>query len=264
MLDIINQLYTAIENRYQIEIIYGKYTLDPTKQRKIKLEVWNPDGRPYILNPYALLWNGGEYYLLCTRKGYDENPTHYRVDRMISVVPHLREKSAEPESRTPIPPRLKPFFTIKGKNEYTFESDRYTATYPLMGISRAENLKDCFVECTTASLSILVDLFGSDIQILPSPLLHEENTDLNGRHIDYFVVRLPKVQYENIKMVCLQQHTVITAIAPQELVMDIADALASSAVRYENLCNRLAAGIPVNPFVSRDAADLLHGSRRLG
>jgi hypothetical protein len=60
-------------------------------------------------------------------------------------------------------------------------------------------------------------------------------------------------------MVCLQQHTIITAIAPQELVMDIANTLASSAVRYENLCNRLAAGITVNPFVTRDVdvADLL-------
>jgi hypothetical protein len=173
MLDIINQLYTAIENQYQIELVYGKYTLDPDKKRKVKLEIWNPDGVPYILNPYALLWNGGEYYLLCTRKGYDDNPTHYRVDRMISVVPHLQENTSEPEASMPLPQRLKPFFTIKHKNEYVFQSDRYTATYPLMGISREENLLDCYVECTTASLSILVDIFGSDIQILPSPLSHE-------------------------------------------------------------------------------------------
>jgi hypothetical protein len=58
-------------------------------------------------------------------------------------------------------------------------------------------------------------------------------------------------------MVCLQQHTVITAIAPQELVMDIADTLAYSAARYEALCDKLSAGTPVNPFISRDVSDLL-------
>lgn len=230
----VNQLFDAIEEKYMIEIIYGVYDIASGKDR-IAFHARNPE-KPYRLNPYAMLWNNGAFYLLATHNGHD-NPVHFRVDRIMSVKPiTLPEDATQKHPCAPVPENLKPFFKIKGKKKQEFLVEKYTSTYPLMGIYDDANLQDCCIECTTSTLSILIDTFGTNLQITPSPLKHSpEELDFHGKPQTFLAVKIRNVQYDNVLQFCLQQHTSITAISPEQLVQDVQNTLVASAAKYKKL-----------------------------
>ena len=230
----VNQLYDAIEQDHQIQLIYGIYDMADNGTRHIKFRPRNTDN-PYTLNPYALLWNGGAYYLLATHDGHD-NPVHFRVDRIISIKTVTEPDDAtKPIPRAALPDSLKPFFHKKGKNQ-TFLPEKYTAVYPLMGIYDEANCMDCHIECTADTLSILIDAFGSKLTILPSPLPHEaDEVNFHGQPQRFFMVQLRHVQYDNVKQFCLQQHASITALHPRQLVEDIEKDLQAALSKYQKV-----------------------------
>ena len=230
----VNQLYDAIEHGYQIELIYGIYDMNDNGSRHAKFRPRNAN-KPYTLNPYALLWNGGAYYLLATHDGY-ENPVHFRVDRIISIKTVTDPNDAtNPLPRAALPASLKPFFAKKGKN-IAFLPEKYTAVYPLMGIYDEANRMDCHIECTADTLSILIDTFGTQVSILPSPLPHDESeVNFHGKPQRFFMAQIKQVQYDNVKQFCLQQHASITALHPRELVEDIAKDLQAAMEKYRKV-----------------------------
>ncbi|MCR5237600.1 MAG: WYL domain-containing protein [Lachnospiraceae bacterium] len=185
-------IYDAISRRKQIEVVYGSYDIND-KNGRITFKA-NNDGSPYILNPFALLWNNGSYYLVATHKGH-ENPSHLRVDRMISVRIHaVQDRNGEltEPSRQKMPAALTKYFKKNKNGAQVFDSIAYTNTYPRMIYSQKETLIDLTFECTSRQLQILVDSFGPGISLSESKSRHED-----GGHCLEATVH--KVQYENAK-----------------------------------------------------------------
>ncbi len=235
----INTLYNAIEKGVQLQLTYGTFDLKTeskpahAREPKTSIEFRVKNNKPYTLNPYALLWNGGSYYLLATHNGYS-NPVHFRVDRIQSVQIQIQDDGS-PAPRAPLPEILEPFFPKKSKRELgEFDVAKYTATYPLMRLFNEKNYISCVIECTYATLAILVDTFGSNLRIRTSdrPHTEEELLDFHGKPQTYYAVTIPRVQYDNILQLCLQQHTAITALEPAELVEDIKANLRKSLEKY--------------------------------
>ena len=234
LLQHINHLYDAIKKGYMVEIIYGVYDLHKNGN-KLSFHPKNSN-KPYRLNPYAMLWNSGAFYLLATHGGHS-NPVHFRIDRIVSIKDIVTEDDATiKEVRAPLPDILKAFFKHNSLGEYEFSSEKYTATYPLMGIYNDTNYQDCFIECTSGTLSILIDTFGASLRIYPSHVPHrDDELDYLGRPQRFLIAGIKQVQYDNIVQFCLQQHTAVTAIYPPSLVEDVKKVLMSSADRYNKL-----------------------------
>lgn len=246
LLHLVNRLHDAIENKYQLQIIYGIYDADPDSFKHIRFRARNAD-KPYNINPYALLWSNGAYYLLATHDGHD-NPVHFRVDRIMTARPRALETDAtQKQPRAGLPESLKPYFSMDGT---AFDVVKYTATYPLMGIYDAADTQNCFIECTATTLSILIDHFGTGINIQPSPLPHnKEEVDFHGKPQQFFAVQIKQVQYDNILQLCLQQHSSITALHPRRLVEDVQRGLTLSLQKYREVTDKLD---PVQPLQRKE------------
>ena len=230
VLKMVNTLYDAIREKYQVDVIYGAYGEDTKRYCRPVLLSRNED-KPYHLNPYAMVWNDGEYYLLATHRGHT-NISHFRVDRIVSVKPAVKEDDAtKNEKREPIPETLRPFFKrTHGREE--FQSENYTATYPLMTIFGEEDLCEAVVECKANAIGVVIDYFGMDLRIMPPMLEHEsDETDINGQTQRYVSIRLPKAQYENLRGFCLLQHSIVTVVSPERLIRDVIEGLMASVVK---------------------------------
>lgn len=232
VLSIVNQLHEAIKKQIQIEIIYGAYGINETRPGTVELKPKNSK-KPYDLNPYALLWNDGEYYLLATHCGHT-NPSHFRVDRIVSVKKACSKDDATKfVKREKLPDSLKPFFRRVNGN-YEFLDEKYTITYPMMGIYGEKDLCRCIIECKANAIGVVVDYFGTEIQLLPPQLSHDTlETDMNGNPVSYVGIRLPYAQYDNVKAFCLLQQNIVSAVSPERLVQDVRESLTEIVQRYQ-------------------------------
>ena len=99
-------------------------------------------GRPYIISPYTLLWNGDFYYLL----GFDHNKGEmrtYRVDR-IADQPQILKEAADPVPED-------------------FDLGRYTRE--VFRMFDNEQLQEVDLLCSYEVMKGVVDQFGMDIKI---------------------------------------------------------------------------------------------------
>ena len=188
------------------------------------------EDRPYHLNPYAMLWNDGEYYLLATHRGHT-NISHFRIDRIVSVRPAAEEEDATKfRKREPLPDALKPFVKkVHGREQ--FQAEQYTAVYPLMAIFGEKDLCEAEVECRANAIGVVIDYFGMDLTILPPA--REHPTEEGAQR--YVRIRLPQAQYENVRAFCLQQHAIVTVVAPDHLIRDVKEGLRSAAERLPEI-----------------------------
>ena len=255
LLHTVKVLYDAIRQKKRVEVVYGSYTYE--KQREISFVEKNAE-KPYVLNPYAMFWNNGLYYLLATHWNYT-NPVFFRVDRIVSAEYYVNEEKPEREKRAPIPCNLRKYYKRLGTKEEYFDFEQYTAVHPLMAISQEENLIECCLECNNTTLGLLVDTFGSieilgeEIQILDSKLNHAEieagQTKEEALH--YFTVRIPQVQYENIRAFCVQNHHLITVISPANLTLEVLRIVSNSMLKYAKVLNLQTMDEEgINPFLS--------------
>lgn len=243
------ELDRAIIEKYQIEITYGIYDLYENGidyHRRME----NDSVKKYRLNPYALFWCDGHYYLLATYVGGYEpgymkeegTPVNFRVDRIVEAVIVEQKKSRkkkagkdtwfEPVGRERIPSRLKAFFKTDECSKEWFDSEGYCARFPAMRISEYSRLIDCKIECTEWSLQILVDTFGSFIKVKKSERQHgEEELDYNGRKQTFIEVMIEKVEFENMRDYCLAYPEYITPIEPAELVSAVKEKLQAAIAR---------------------------------
>ena len=240
MLSHIKTIYEAIQNEYQIEVIYGKYDIRE-KSSRVDFHPRNTD-KPYVLNPYAMLWNDGEYYMIATHYSF-ENPVHFRIDRIMDVKIRMLEKKDKngksiriPAKRNKIPPKLKPFFH-RHKDRLIFDGIEYTNKYPAMKIYGKEDLVDCCFECTDISLQILIDNFGPGIRLGESPVSHPvDEVDFNGRPIHYIAATVSGVQRENAIDFAVEHSNSLTLIGPDELVYDVRDRIKVIYEKYLKIC----------------------------
>lgn len=246
----IRTIYRAIEEKQKLSFSYGRYTVDESKLRKITFENNN---KVYTISPYAMFWANGQYYLV---GAYDkgDNPVHFRVDRISDVVPLRDEKNRLVKNR-PAPEILKPYFKTKGKKT-VFDSDAYVATYPLMmgGFEKHPHVIDACVECTKATLSLLIDTFGTNLEVSDSTIPHPDS-DKNDARKHYIAVKIPNVEYNSILMYCLQHAASVytdipnvAAIYPPQLVQDVRTKLMQNVAHYDELIN-MAKEVK-HPFIS--------------
>ena len=74
---LVDEIVRAITKKKKIEFQYFDYN-----ERHKK--VYRKDGAKYVMNPYATVFSGDNYYLLCYNDKY-RTIMHYRVDRMDNV-----------------------------------------------------------------------------------------------------------------------------------------------------------------------------------
>lgn len=242
----IQTIHEAIQNKYQIEVVYGMYD---KKDKSYGLE-FNPKNeyKPYILNPYAMFWNDGEYYLLSTWANDDSTktdsknsaskntdsiesanttdkpirPTHLRVDRIISVKIHTIKKSdgtLEEVKCKKIPSFLSKYY-IKQDGKRVFDSIKYANTFPKMSIYHEENLITLKVECSNNSIQTLVDNFGDELSVQDNP--NETVT-----------VTIKDVQRESALTFFLGHIKQFTVLSPDDLRVEIKDKIKEALNRYK-------------------------------
>lgn len=115
------------------------YYTDIDGRKKIVLR---NDGKPYIISPYTLIWNGDFYYLLGFDHGKDEMRT-YRVDRILDQPEILKENAdSVPEG---------------------FDLGRYTRE--VFRMYDNEEVREVELLCSYTVMKHLVDQFGMDIRI---------------------------------------------------------------------------------------------------
>lgn len=90
----VKALSDAITGRCKIEFNYNNYYI-PDGADKPKLQ-YGRKGRKYVVSPYHLLINDGNYYLICFDEKNQKKWT-YRVDRMENVSLRKSEKRAGAE-----------------------------------------------------------------------------------------------------------------------------------------------------------------------
>jgi len=236
-LEHIQILNDAIARQIKVDVIYGIYDIGD-KNGRGNLTFHSRSDTAQTLNPYALMWNNGRYYLIASNDNY-ENPTHYRVDRMISVTIHTIQNDKGElicPKRNKIPDSLKDFFTFVGKKTLVFDSIAYANRYPSMRINHATNLVNCTIECTPWSLQILVDTFGTNLKIEPSPIMHDsKETDYNGKPQQFLAVTVFNVQYDNMRDFCLSHPQYLTVISPGKLVTEVKSILEASTKRLNQI-----------------------------
>ncbi len=71
-------LHSAITASRMVELRYFEYTVNKTKR-------FRNEGKRYTVSPYALMWAGDFYYLVCYCEKHPGKFTHFRVDRMEDV-----------------------------------------------------------------------------------------------------------------------------------------------------------------------------------
>ncbi len=231
----VQTLYDAIAGELQVKVIYGIYDI-ADKGGRVDFHERHP-GEPYILNPYAMFWNDGEYYLIST-KDNEEQIMHFRVDRIMDVSYNSvteDDGSVNTIKRAPIPDSLKPFYK-KINGVRTFDGISYSGAYPAMKIYRKENKVDCRFECTNVTLQILIDYFGTDIHLEESRLKHseEELTDQNGEPRRFLIATVRNVQWENAVDFCLGHSRYITLLEPSEMVDEIRKHLKTIRKKYKS------------------------------
>ncbi len=220
-------LSEAIEKKVQIELTYGIFDL--SESGKVGFHA-RRNADPYILNPFALLWNDGEYYLIANS---DSNPTpwHYRVDRIIDIKIHRDPQTYEEVKRGEIPESLKPFYERdKESGDLIFNEIKYANTYPSMAIYKSKNLTNCTFECTNWSLQILVDNFGPDLMIKKSKLPHDPSeVDYVGRRQTFLLATVKQVQYDNAMRFAINNCQYLTLVSPSNMVDEVYKVLMQSA-----------------------------------
>ena len=131
-------IHQAIAEDRQIGFRYFHYTPDKNNPKS-----YSKDGKLYIVSPYALLWNNGNYYLYA----YDGKKFRYfRVDRMERIGKPLLQKREANElfKEKDITHQKAKVFDMYGGKEY-----------------------DVRIRFRRELADVVIDQFGKDVMMLP-------------------------------------------------------------------------------------------------
>ena len=140
-----DRIHEAIKGDWKIGFRYFHYSPSPSHPKS-----YSKSGNQYIVSPYALLWNNGNYYLYA----YDSEKKkfrYFRVDRMERIshpLPYHRDGKEEYRERDITIKKAK-VFDMYGGNEYTVR------------IRFRNELAD-----------VVIDQFGKDVMMLPCDEAH--------------------------------------------------------------------------------------------
>ncbi len=195
-------LQYAITHQLMVKVIPGTYVAD---NGNIRFAPKND--KESVLNPYALICQNGQYYIVVTHEGYT-NPTHYRVDRLFSVRLIENEGNARYKyrKREDVPVKLQKYF--KGKK---FDADMYTSKYPLMSYYGSAGIQRCEFVCRKDAVTVPIDHFGVGESVKMEELEQDDG------YVKFSVF----ADYDNVKMFCVQHYTIVRPVSPENLKTDV-------------------------------------------
>lgn len=131
---LVDAIHTAIARRRQISFLY--YDYNSKKER-----VPRRNGQTYFTQPYCLIWNDGNYYLVGKNPGESET-RHFRVDKMGQVR----------------------VTDLSGEIPRDFDPARYARSYFSMfgGKNARVTLK-----CEEGLAGVILDRFGGEVMLVP-------------------------------------------------------------------------------------------------
>ena len=139
VVDEADKLHEAIASNSKVSFRYFHYT--PSKERQ-----YSKSGERYIVSPYALQWNDGNYYLYAYVSEKKDFRT-FRVDRMakIAVLPEKRE-GKEAFDKVDLNEYQSAVFNmfVKPEKEYTVK-----------------------LRCINSLADVIIDRFGKDVMLIP-------------------------------------------------------------------------------------------------
>lgn len=130
----VDAIHTAISRHKTVSFRY--FDLDRRKQK-----VYRREGAVYLVQPYCLVWDNAQYYLV-GREPEGEETRHYRVDKMDGV--------AVTEEQADIPP--------------DFDPGAYVGRYFSMFSGRAAQVR---LGCQETAAGMILDRFGRDVMLVP-------------------------------------------------------------------------------------------------
>lgn len=139
----IQLLDSAIELQYKVTLIYGKYvlTIGPDHRWHPQLQPTGDNGGRMTVEPYAMMWSNGYYYLVCRDGDIMRN---LRVDRIMKVLPT----------------------TVSFQRDPDFDPYAYRDRSPVMYPGQPTLIR---LRCHTDRLSTLMDFFGTAISDYSTP-----------------------------------------------------------------------------------------------
>ena len=143
---IVDAINDAINTGKQISFYYTDF--DVTKK-----PVLRNDGRPYIVSPYTLIWNGDYYYMVGWNHAQEEMRT-YRVDRILKSPEILADEAH------PVPD--------------DFDVARYTRE--VFRMYDNQELEKVTLFCHNDVIKGVIDKFGLDITIRKAGKTHFRTT----------------------------------------------------------------------------------------
>lgn len=130
----VDAIHTAISRRKTVSFRYFDYDRE-------KKKVYRREGAAYLVQPYCLVWDNAQYYLV-GREPAGEETRHYRVDKMDAVA--ITDQPAEP-------PR-------------NFDPGAYVGRYFSMFSGRPAQVR---LACRTEAAGVILDRFGRDVMLVP-------------------------------------------------------------------------------------------------
>ena len=188
----IEQLDQAIRDKHKVGIRYGQYQLS-MKSGKWQPELTALGDRPMVVEPYAMMWSNGYYYLVCKRVK-DGGMRNLRLDRIMEVFPTT--EAFEPD---------------KNFDAYEYR-DRSPVMYP--GTPVLTRLR-----CETSLLSTLMDFFGTTITSYSTP---------KDGYTEVFV----RASESGTRLFALQYVDRVEVLEPQSLRDEIKKTLKAAATQY--------------------------------
>lgn len=132
LFQVIGVLDKAIRANRKVALTYGEYRLQQTKGRWTPVLVPRTANGQLEVEPYALMWSNGNYYLVAKHRGM----MNLRVDRILEAAP-LKESFSPPSAFDPVD---------------------YRDSSPVMYPGERTFVR---MKCSTSLLNTLVDFFGS-------------------------------------------------------------------------------------------------------
>lgn len=180
----IGMLDEAIRQKKKVKVTYGEYVLQYDSKMGWKPQLCERKKNGVLaLEPYALMWSNGYYYLVAKHRGM----MNLRVDRILKVEP------------------LKEIFEVPGD----FDPIRYRNSSPVMYPGNKEFVK---MRCDASIVSVLMDFFGNLPQY--SAYNEKENTIEVTMSIATEGIKLFALQYadavEVIEPVALRKEIIQT------------------------------------------------------
>ncbi|MBR6677422.1 MAG: WYL domain-containing protein [Oscillospiraceae bacterium] len=203
----IRLLDQAIEEQKQVALVYGRYQLKRDGSGKLRprlqpmTDFRNTD-RPYVnvVEPYAMMWSNGYYYLVGKTEGRMQN---FRLDRVMEVQ------------------LLSGSFTV----DEDFDPIRYRDRSPVMYPGEAVYIR---MRCPVSLLSTVVDFFSSAIKDYTTPAPLPDGSSKQK----YTEVSLTASE-KGVKLFALQYADQVEVLEPQSLRDAVAQSLRSALAKYE-------------------------------